>query len=193
MENNDCLSEIPTEFCKVIKDFLIDILTAFPEYREIEIHKGLKDISLGNSDTNESREVYEFCKNTYPERFFDILYQNNDLFTNNIELELLPGINFCKLWKDETLSENSRKTVWQYLKLILFSIVGSLKDGNSFGDTTKLFEAINENEFKEKLEESIKDMETMFDTSGNLNNEDMPNPDELHDHNNGDIMCQKST
>lgn len=178
MESN----EVPKEFNKVIKDLFTDILTTFPEYREIEVHKGLKDIGLGNEDTEESKEIFEYCKKIYPEKFFDILYQNKELFTKNEELELLPGIDFCKIWKDKNLTENSRNTIWQYLKLILFSVVGSLSDGNSFGDTSKLFEAINEDEFKTKLEESVKEMQEMFDTSGNLDSEDMPDPEELHNH-----------
>ena len=36
-----------------------------------------------------------------------------------------------------------------------------LNSGESFGDTAKLFEAINEDELKTKLEETMKDMEWM--------------------------------
>jgi hypothetical protein len=180
--NEEKAEEIPKEFNKVIKDLLTDILTAFPEYREIEVHKGLKDIGLGEDDTEDAKEIFKYCKEKYPERFFEILYQNDKLFTENDKIELLPGIDFCKIWKDTNLSENSRNTIWQYLKLILFSVVGSLSNGDSFGDTTKLFEAINEDEFKKKLEESVEEMQGMFDMSGNLDNEDMPNPEELHDH-----------
>lgn len=174
--------EIPKEFNKVVKDLFTDILTSFPEYREMEVDKGLKDIGLGDVDSEDAKKVFNYCKEIYPEKFFEILYQNDKLFLENDKLELLPGIDFCKIWKDENLSENSRNTIWQYLKLILFSVVGSLSDGNSFGDTTKLFEAINEDEFKKKLEESVEEMQGMFDMSGNLDTEDMPNPEELHEH-----------
>ena len=36
-------TEIPKEFCKVSKDFITDILTTFPEYKE-SLHEGLIDI-----------------------------------------------------------------------------------------------------------------------------------------------------
>tara|TARA_Y100000816_G_C26078458_1_gene568053 strand:- start:1027 stop:1791 length:765 start_codon:yes stop_codon:yes gene_type:complete len=60
----------------------------------------------------------------------------------------------------------------------------------SFGETAKLFEAINENELFNKLEETIENMEHVFDMSNiNLSEDmndisglDMPNPNELHSH-----------
>ena len=64
-----------------------------------------------------------------------------------------------------------------------------------FGDTTKLFEAIGENELKKKLEETISQMSTLFDLSGvdelltgkldSSNNCAFPDPEELHNHING--------
>ena len=53
--------------------------------------------------------------------------------------------------------------MWKYLQLILFSIVSNISDGDSFGDTAKLFESINEDEFKNKLEETINNMKDMFE------------------------------
>jgi hypothetical protein len=79
--------------------------------------------------------------------------------------------------------------MWKYLQLILFSIVSNISDGESFGDTAKLFEAINEDEFKSKLEETINNMKDMFeDTNVNLNDpsginlDELPDPKQMHDH-----------
>ena len=57
-------------------------------------------------------------------------------------------------------------------------------------ETAKLFEAINEDEFKSKLEETINDMSGLFDMSGNdLSGNDIsmniPNPEDINDHING--------
>ena len=77
-------------------------------------------------------------------------------------LELLPGVNFCKIFTDE-ISDKTKSTIWKYLKLILFSIVTD-NDTNkdTFGETSKLFEAINQDEFKEKLQETIDEIEDLF-------------------------------
>ena len=77
------------------------------------------------------------------------------------------------------------------MQLILFTIVSSLSHEDSFGDTAKLFEAINQDEFKEKLEETMKNMKDMFnedktDGGGDDNkSQNMPDPEELHEHVNG--------
>jgi hypothetical protein len=71
----------------------------------------------------------------------------------------------------------------------VFSIVGTLENKEMFGDSAKLFEAINQEEFKEKLEETLLKMQDIFDNKsdnaelgGNLNMEDMPKANDIHDH-----------
>ena len=103
--------------------------------------------------------IYKFCKEVYPKQFFDILYQNEEIF--NDKLELLPNIDFSKLWKED-ITDATKATIWKYLQLILFSIIAELKSDEPFGDTAKLFEAINQDEFKQKIEETIGEMENLF-------------------------------
>lgn len=77
-------------------------------------------------------------------------------------VEFLPGVDFRNIWATEDIAENTKDIIWKYLQLILFSIVNNLSDMGSFGDTAKLFEAINNNELKTKLEEVISEMGSMF-------------------------------
>jgi len=140
------------------------------------------------------REVFDYVKSVYPERFFDLLYQNEDIYSNDeINTKFLPNIEFADLWKQD-ISEKTKLIIWKYLQLILFSAVNNESDGKSFGDTAKLFEAINENELKNKLEETMEQMANIFDMSGNspfatdisnINPNDLPDPEELHSHING--------
>jgi hypothetical protein len=53
--------------------------------------------------------------------------------------------------------------VWKYLQLILFSVIGSVHNSAELGDTAKLFEAINEDELKDKLAETMENMQSFFD------------------------------
>jgi len=184
---------IPEEFCKVCKDFITDILTTFPEYKD-DLHQGLIDIIQDIKDTEAAKEVFDYVKEVYPERFFDLLYQNEDMFTNDeVNTKFLPNIEFGDLWKQD-ISDNTKLIIWKYLQLLLFAVVNTESDGKSFGDTAKLFEAINEDELRNKLEETMEQMANVFDMSGdspftpdvsNINPADLPDPEELHNHING--------
>jgi hypothetical protein len=172
----DYVPEKKHDFEKVIGEFLNNLLDVFPEVtNDIE---SCKKIQIN--------ELQEYCKKVYPERFFDILYQNNDIFSDHdIDTFFLPNIEFKTLWNFEGVSDNTKSTIWKYLQLITFSIITDIDSESSFGDTAKLFEAINEDSFKEKLEETLGNIQNAFnDESGEqkINEEDIPNSDDLHNH-----------
>jgi len=185
--------QIPAEFCKVMKDFTTDLLTTFPEH-SATLDPGLVDILNDKTDTENVNTLFKYIKNIYPKRFFDLLYQNEDIFTNEeINTQFLPGLEFGELWTQE-ITEKTKLVIWKYLQLILFSVVNTEHDDKSFGDAAKLFEAINEEELRTKLEETMEQMSNIFDMSGsnpfssdisNVNPSDLPDPDELHKHING--------
>jgi hypothetical protein len=197
---------IPSEFRKIIIDMTKDILVSFPE-QEQNLNTELKNLvfDLDQETAEASLDfVFNYCKTFYPVKFFDILYQNNSIFDTD-DSEFLPGINFKTLW-NENISDKTRETIWKYLQLVLFTIVSSISDkdktADTFGDTAKLFETINETEFKAKLEETISQMQSLFGemkgmgaseagTEGTseagtrasgINLEDLPNPSDIHDH-----------
>ena len=168
--------------CNILKEFLENLFVPFPEVKE-NLHQGLIDILENKIDTPHCLEVLEHCKSVFPPRFFDILYQKEEIFEE--PCEFLPSIDFSFLFK-QNISDSTKETLWKYLQLILFSFVNDSEDA-SFGDASKLFEEINQDEFKEKLEETIKEMENMFDASGenmnsNINLEDLPDAEEMHEH-----------
>jgi hypothetical protein len=184
--------QIPDEFKKVIFEFLADISNTFPEYKNtlglFLDSKGInisKNETTSESDTEKVVEIlYGYCSKVYPERFFDILYKNEKIFDNgkndngkncenveyaNINTHFLPNINFKVLWNTEGISDTTRETIWKYLQLILMTIITNIDDKKSFGDAANLFEAINEDELRDKLEETIQQMYKMFE-SGNGEN-----------------------
>ena len=76
---------------------------------------------------NTVQEIFEYCYEIYPERFFDILYQNVEMFENeDLNTYFLPGIDFKILWK-ENISDNTRNNIWKYLQLILFTIITNVE------------------------------------------------------------------
>ena len=188
-DSNTNVSIVPKEFHKIVKDFVRDILMTFPEYIA-KLDDDLKEIGM-KEDCGESLEiVYKYCKTVIPERFFDILYQNEEIFSNmEMNTDFLPGIDFKYLWSCD-ISPKTKETIWKYLQLLLFTMVGSFENSESFGETAKKFESINQEEFRTKLEDTIGQMHNLFNSSdekGNtsssgINVDNIPNPDELHSH-----------
>jgi hypothetical protein len=164
--------QIPDEFKKVIFEFLSDISNTFPEYKStlsLFLDSNGINISSSESDTQKVVDIlYEYCSKVYPERFFDILYKNEKLFDKNVNeyanvnTHFLPNIDFSVLWNTEGISDATRETIWKYLQLILMTIITNVNDRKSFGDAANLFEAINEDELRNKLEETIQQMYNMF-------------------------------
>jgi hypothetical protein len=164
-----CVAIIPDEFKKVIFDFVADISNTFPEYQDT-LRLFLGESSAESADSSKVVTIlYEYCSKVYPERFFDILYKNDKIFDKgdaanaNVNTHFLPNIDFCALWNTEGISDATRETIWKYLQLILMTIITNIEDKKSFGDAANLFEAINENELRGKLEETIQQMYNMFE------------------------------
>jgi len=184
----------PEEFYKIINDFISDILTTFPEYTGIISRWWTRTDDLEGLEEIRAKEilfVFRHCIKIFPERFFDILYKNADIFLQESELstEFLPGIVFTQLWNCD-ISDNTKETIWKYLQLILFSVIGTVHSSSELGDTAKLFEAINENELKQKLQETLEGMQGLFDASSSpldgfdasLNGMPIPDAEQLHEH-----------
>lgn len=146
------------EFNKIILDFSQDLEVTFPE---LSIHFQTIDFD----------EFNEFCMTEYPKRFFDILYENSEIF--NEECFLLPEINFSLLMNDESVSDNTKKTIWKYLQLILFCVCNESDQTENFGDANLLFQAINEEDLQKKISETMSEMKDIFMDASNGNFEKM--------------------
>jgi hypothetical protein len=109
-------------------------------------------------------ELYQYCLTVYPKRFFDILYQIDDIFKVESEndTDFFPGMNFKLLFQCSDISENTKKSIWKYLQLVLFTIIQDVKDKTNFGDSMNMFEGINEGELHEKLKETMGGISDFF-------------------------------
>ena len=187
----------PEEFYKIINDFISDILITFPEYLPLISKWWNRPSEPSELETTRKKAtlfVFRHCVKIFPERFFDILYKSQEMFSTNsdVSTEFLPGIVFAQLWACD-ISENTRETIWKYLQLILFSVIGCVHSSSELGDTAKLFEAIDEEELKKKLQETLEGMQNLFDASDSplnglddlnapLDGNAIPNADQLHEH-----------
>lgn len=147
--------KVPDKFIAVIRDFLSDLSTTFHEYAYLW---------CAYEDPAKIPELYQYCLTVYPERFFDILYENDSIFQPDCEINtlFLPNVEFKMLFAVPDISENTKKTMWKYLKLILMTIMDGIKEKSAFGQTADLFQGIDEAELQTKLYDTIEELSTFF-------------------------------
>ena len=162
-KETDSENIIPSNFRSVIKDFTNDLSITFPEFSYLWSKWTNTDIP-----ESEIKELFDYCIKVYPERFFDILYQNQDIYNDGSEVNtfFLPNVDFKLLFACQGISENTQKSIWKYLQLILFTIIGGIKDKSSFGDSMNLFDGINEGDLQEKLKETMTGLTDFFSSMG---------------------------
>jgi len=173
---------IPPALPQLIMDFTRDLTTTFPEYAEewkkwttlegLGVLGGGDDKVVERGD-NEITYLFDYFSKVYPERFFDILYQNEDIFsvttdadasstTEPINVCFLPGIDFRKLYHGENVGKTTQDAIWKYLQLILFSLTSSLQKLNFGQETGSLFDGIDEGELQNKIQETVSGITEFF-------------------------------
>jgi hypothetical protein len=138
---------IPPNFFKIIDDFVQDLFGTFPELKTNPVLVGVQE------KTPESyQSVFDNVLATFPPSMMDILQENEDLFKESHDF--LPGVDFKILW-NETITDTTKATIWKYLKLILFSILGHID--SPFPE--------------EKMKEAMDNMKNMFEGKEGLEKE----------------------
>ena len=182
---------------KVVLDFSADLSITFPEFSFLWEKWSRPDLA----DTD-IKQLLEYCLTVYPERFFDILYQNDEIFAPDSPTNtfFLPNVDFKLLFNCKEISETTRKTMWKYIQLMMFSIVGNVDDKARFGDQGNMFEGVDEGELRGKLDEAMSGIADFFQkmstdspAEGTAEEsskptftfekmEGMPNVEEMHNH-----------
>lgn len=76
----------------------------------------------------------------------------------------MPNTDFRMVWNLSDVSDTTKDHLWKHLQLVTFTILGSIsRDTPSFGETARLFEAIDEDELRVKLEETMAGIHTLFE------------------------------
>uniref|UniRef100_A0A6C0ICE6 Uncharacterized protein n=1 Tax=viral metagenome TaxID=1070528 RepID=A0A6C0ICE6_9ZZZZ len=203
-KSNSAQVPVPENLLKIITDMCADLTLTFPEYASYwsKWHwDTLQSMEIEDKERT-IQELFEYLLTVFPERFFDILYKNEDIFKidSQIPTGFLPGVEFKTLYNCEGVSENTRNIMWNYLQLILFTILGSVQDKNRFGQSGNIFDGIDETELFSKLTDTMKNMTDFFQNMHSNQDEtpeteenkpdsqeiplppQMPNIKELHEH-----------
>lgn len=191
MMNDSSEDQTPEKFSAVILDLIHDLNNTFPEYSSL-----WKEEYHAETTSEEWNALYQYCLTVYPERFFDILYQDDKLFMNDNKdnTMFLPNVDFKMLYYAQDVTSKTQDSIWKYLQLILFTIVGKVKDKAQFGNSAYLFDGIAEDDLVEKITHAMAGIEQFFvntDFKGEGEREaeseketerDIPSPDDLHNH-----------
>jgi hypothetical protein len=184
--------EVPANFRSTIYDFANDLTTTFPEFSD----KWAKWTRESTTD-KDYEELFVYCLSVYPQRFFDILNQSEEMFdtTSEFNTTFLPNVDFKTLYHCDGISDKTRETLWKYLQLVLFVMVGSMKDKMDFGDAMNMFEKEGEDNLEEKLQGAMSNIHDFFskmdtenatekDANSSTPSQEraMPEPEQLHDH-----------
>ena len=183
--------QIPDKFQSVITDFLNDLSITFPEYSHL-----WNKWSDSNIPEYELQSLFNYLLTVYPERFFDILYQNDEIFlpSSTVNTYFLPNIDFKLLYNCDNISKTTRTSMWKYLQLILFTIINSIKDKYNFGETKNLFDGIDEDELHCKLVETVNSISEFFTNMSTSSNNQTEASDNCHTNTENDVWedCDES-
>jgi hypothetical protein len=79
-----------------------------------------------------------------------------------VNTHFLPDIDFKNIINDETLSEKTKQIIWKYLQLILFTVIGTIKEKDEFGDYERCSPTSIRKNSKKKINETISSMMGFF-------------------------------
>lgn len=142
----------------IVADFIADLTITFPEKANLwENYRTLNKKKM--------KKLTEYFEKRFPERFFDILYQNEEIFQDeNIDTFFLPNVNFSHLFT-ANISEKTKQALWKYLQLILLKVVDNIQSKNPFGNTAELFQGVSDEDLQKKMEETIGSLKDFFQKS----------------------------
>lgn len=179
------MTTVPSNLRSIITDFTADLSVVFPEY-------AFMWSKWSSASDAEYEKLYAHCLAIYPERFFDIMYTNADIFDagSKHNVDFLPNVDFRILFNCPGVSEKTKTSIWKYLQLILFTAVGSVNDPKRFGDAANIFEAMDENELQSKMAETLESVGEFFK---NMEYEDAASADALREADENTSMDNEDT
>jgi hypothetical protein len=149
----------------LVHNFVSDLKPTFPEVAD----------ELVGVERLTQEQFVEAAAPVYAESFFYILQKNDELFEakgRRKGLELLPGVDFCKLWNADGITDGTREAMWRHLQLIMFELIPLVGDKAQFGDSASLFEAITPDQLQEQIESAFTNLNLEGDGEKGENGEE---------------------
>ena len=120
--------------------FINDILSTFPEFKEV-VTEYYGDF-LVSGDSNEDKHVKRFMRkiNDYNTQ---IVQKDESIFSES--LFLIKNVDFKKIWESEELSESNKETIWEYLQTLFVLGKTIISDSDKIKQMVENFKNLREN------------------------------------------------
>jgi len=152
---------IPTNFFKVLKDFIHDLFGTFPELKTNQ-----ELINIAEKSETEAMESYQVIFDTmiiaFPPHLMDILHEKESMFETSCLF--FPQVDFKDLWS-KNITDKTKTIIWKYLKLLVFIVIGHMDIKDDF---SKILQGMD-------LQKSVEEIKNFFESQG----EEMP---DMHEH-----------
>jgi hypothetical protein len=143
-----------SDFSSTLLELLTDLQCSFPEYTGL--WQPLYDV-------DKHPAILDHMKSTFPPVFFDILYENHDLFTRGEHrTDFLPGVDFALFFRDEGCTASIQSCLFTYLKVFLFMSVKATDNSSSFEEHEDFFQAVDEKELGKAMQSAFSKIDQFF-------------------------------
>jgi hypothetical protein len=146
-------TKFTNEFRSLMEEFIADLAKTFPDYAFALPCMPISD--------EEMQKLFEYCLVTYPANFFNILNKNEEIFDDSateFNTYFLPGCEFRAFYNCAEVTKSTRESIWKYLQLVLFRIVGCLENTQSFGDCLSTLQQLDFEDLKTKMTEVMQNL-----------------------------------
>ena len=131
------------------RSFINDILSTFPEFKEV-VTEYYGDF-LESGDSNDDKHVKRFMRkiNNYKGQ---IVQKDESIFSES--LFLIKNVDFKKIWESEELSDSNKETIWEYLQTLFVLGKTIISDSDKIKQMVENFKNLRENNTSESCEQS---------------------------------------
>ena len=133
------------------RSFINDILSTFPEFKEVVTEYYGDFLEIESGDSNDDKHVKRFMRkiNNYKGQ---IVQKDESIFSES--LFLIKNVDFKKIWESEELSDSNKETIWEYLQTLFVLGKTIISDSDKIKQMVENFKNLRENNTSEPCEQT---------------------------------------
>lgn len=140
------------------RSFINDILSTFPEFKEVVTEYYGDFLEIESGDSNDDKHVKRFMRkiNEYKSQ---IVQKDDSIFSES--LFLIKNVDFKKIWESKEVSDSNKETIWEYLQTLFVLGKTIISDSDKIKKMVENFKNLRENSGAEaETSESVSNEDT---------------------------------